>query len=81
MNWKPWIYSLVAGAIGGSASATLSALAMPDTFNFSETGLNHLYKALLIGAIIPVATFLKQSPLPTETVTVTTTATQTSTKG
>jgi hypothetical protein len=81
MNSKAWIYSLVAGAIGGFASAGLSLLAMPDTFSFSGIGLTHLYKALAIGILVPVFTFLKQSPLPTDQVTVQTTATQTVTKG
>lgn len=81
MNWKAWIYALVAGAIGGMSSAGLSLLAMPDTFSFSGVGETHLLKALAIGALIPVFTFLKQSPLPTDTVTVQTTATQTVTKG
>ncbi len=81
MNWKAWLYSLVAGAIGGCSSAGLSLLAMPDTFSFSGAGLVHVYKALAIGALIPIFTFLKQSPLPTDTVTVQNTATTTLTKG
>lgn len=58
------MYTLVAGGIGGAASALLSALAMPDAFGFSGVLLQHFYKALVIGALIPIATFLKQSPLP-----------------
>jgi len=64
MNWKSWVYTLVAGAIGGASSAGLSIMVMPDIFNFTGIGLQHLYKAMFIGAIIPVFTFLKQSPLP-----------------
>ena len=64
MNWESWTYTLVAGAIGGASSAGLSLLTMPDVFSFSGNGLQHFYKALFIGAIIPVLTFLKQSPLP-----------------
>lgn len=76
MNWKAWLYSLVAGAVGGFASAGLSALAMPDAFNFTPTGQQHILKAMLIGVLVPVFTFLKQSPLPptqvtTQTVTLT----------
>jgi hypothetical protein len=64
MNWESWTYTLIAGAIGGASSAGLSLLTMPDVFSFSGSGLQHFYKALFIGAIIPVLTFLKQSPLP-----------------
>jgi hypothetical protein len=64
MNWETWLYSLFAGCIGGASSAGLSILVMPDVFSFSGTGLQHFYKALFIGALIPVLTFLKQSPLP-----------------
>jgi hypothetical protein len=64
MNWKSWLYTLIAGGIGGASSAGLSILIMPDVFSFSGTGLQHFYKALFIGASVPIATFLKQSPLP-----------------
>jgi hypothetical protein len=75
MNWKTWLYSLVAASIGGASSAALSAFAMPDVFNLSHLGLVHLGKATLIGGLLPVLTLLKQSPLPTSSVTVTTTQT------
>ena len=64
MNWEAWLYSLFAGAIGGASSAGLSALVMPGTFNFTHDGLINLVKMVFIGAVIPVLTFLKQSPLP-----------------
>lgn len=81
MNWKTWLHSLIAAGIGGASNAALGALAMPDTFNFSHAGLMNLGKMALIGALVPVLTLLKQSPLPSDTVTIQTTATQTVTKG
>jgi hypothetical protein len=64
MNWKTWLHSIVAAAIGGAANAALGTVAMPDTFNFSHAGLLNLGKIAAVGAIVPVLTLLKQSPLP-----------------
>lgn len=77
MSWRAWLYSLVAGAIGGAASSTLAAFSMPDIFNFSHQGWVHLGKLAFIGAIVPVLTYLKQSPLPPTSITVTSTQTKT----
>ena len=59
-----WLHSILAAAIGGASNAALGAIAMPDTFNFSHAGLVNLGKIALIGALVPVLTLLKQSPLP-----------------
>jgi hypothetical protein len=77
MTTKAWLHSLAAAAIGGAASAVLTPIAMPDTFNFSHDGLINIAKIAIIGAIVPVLTLLKQSPLPTAEVTATTTVTTT----
>ena len=63
-NVKAWLHSIMAAAIGGASNAALGALAMPDTFNFSHAGLINLGKIALVGALVPVLTLLKQSPLP-----------------
>jgi hypothetical protein len=65
MNWKTWIHSLAAAGIGGAANALLGTVAMPDTFNFSHAGLINMAKIAAVGALVPVLTLLKQSPLPT----------------
>ncbi len=75
MNWKTWLYTLAAGAIGGAASNVLAVFSMPDVFNFSHEGWVHIGKLAFVGAIVPMLTYLKQSPLPTSTATVTTTVT------
>ena len=74
MDPKTWLHSLIAAAIGGGSSALLAALAMPEAFNFTHGGVVHLVKLAVIGALVPVLTLLKQSPLPGDK-TVTTTQT------
>lgn len=64
MNWRPWIYSIIAGAIGGASSSVLGVFAMPDVFNFTHDGWVHIGKLAFIGGVMPVLTYLKQSPLP-----------------
>ena len=81
MDWKTWLHSLIAAGIGGASSAALGIFAMPNTFNFTHDGLIALGKMVLIGAVVPVLTLLKQSPLPTDSVTAQTTVTSTITKG
>lgn len=63
---KAWVHSLAAAAIGGCSNAVLGAIAMPDTFNFTHAGLLNLGKIALVGTLVPVFTFLKQSPLPSD---------------
>ena len=75
MNWKSWVYSIAAGAISGASTSVLGVFAMPDIFNFSHSGWVHIGKLAFIGAVMPVLTFLKQSPLPAASLTTTTTAT------
>jgi len=75
MNWKMWLHSIVAAAIGGASNAALGAAAMPDTFNFTHQGWLNLGKLALMGALVPVLTLLKQSPLPSDTLTSSTTTT------
>lgn len=75
MNWKTWLHSLLAAAIGGASNAVLGAVAIPDTFNFSHQGWINIGKLAAVGAIVPVLTLLKQSPLPTDVTTTTQTAT------
>jgi hypothetical protein len=64
MNWKTWLNSLIAAAIGGASNALLGAGLMPDTFNFSHQGWINIAKLAFCGAIVPVLTLLKQSPIP-----------------
>lgn len=70
---KAWLHGLFAGAISTFATAGGAALTMPDTFNFSKTGLINLLKIVLVPTAVSVFAYLKQSPLPTSTQTVTVT--------
>lgn len=63
MNWKDWLYGLIAATIGGAANAVVLLVADPVTFNFAE-GLRPLLTATGASAIVSAAMFLKQSPLP-----------------
>lgn len=64
---RTWLHSLVAAAVGGASNAVLGVLAMPGTFNFTHSGWVNIGKLAFMGAIIPVLTLLKQSPLPAPT--------------
>lgn len=64
MTWKVWIHSIIAAAIGGSASAVSAVLVAPASFNFTLAGWENIGKIALVGAIIPVLALLKKSPLP-----------------
>lgn len=77
MGWRAWLYSILTGAISGASTSALSALTMPDVFNFTHDGWVHMGKLSLTGAIVPVLTYLKQSPLPTTSLIVTSTQTKT----
>ncbi len=82
MNWKAWLHSLVAAAISSAASGVTLVIVAPDSFNFTSAGLSKLATVCGVNALVAVAGYLKQSPLPTatETVTTTVTATQETTK-
>jgi hypothetical protein len=62
MNWKTWIHSLVAAAIGGAASALGSILISPASFPDTTAGWEHLGTIAAFGAVVPVLALLKQSP-------------------
>ena len=82
MSLKAWLHSLVAAAVSAAASGVTAGVVAPESFNFSGPGLQKLGALCAVNALLAVATFLKQSPLPTatETVTTTVTATQETTK-
>lgn len=79
MTVKAWIYSLVAAAVSAAASGVTAGIVAPESFNFSGTGMQKLGALCGVNALLAVATFLKQSPLPIAEVTVTETKTNTTT--
>ena len=68
MNWKTWLKSLGAAAIGGAATAGSSwagfAVAQSVGVKVQSLDLKSLGIILLSGAITSALAYLKQSPLP-----------------
>lgn len=60
-----WLNGLVAAGISGAASSISVMVVDYDHFNLT-TGLKHLGLVALVSAVIGVAGYLKQSPLPTK---------------
>lgn len=60
---KKWFKSLLSAAIGAAASAVPLVIVAPETFNLAE-GWQKLLTMMAINAILAVALYLKQSPLP-----------------
>lgn len=63
MNTRTWIEGLLAAAIGGGANALTVIIVDPQAFNLGE-GLSKLLQVTAVGALVAVAAFLKQSPIP-----------------
>jgi hypothetical protein len=73
-----WLYSLISAAIGAAASGVTASIVAPESFNFSGPGMAKLGALCGVNALLAVAMYLKQSPLPTiETTSKTTTETKT----
>lgn len=62
-NIRKWIESILSAAIGGAASGITVTFVDPESFNF-DTGLGKLGTVCLVNAIVAVATYLKQHPIP-----------------
>jgi hypothetical protein len=64
-DWKLWLKGLMSAGIGGGATAVSTMIVAPDTFNLQE-GLAKTAAIAGVSAIVAVANYLKQSPLPGE---------------
>jgi hypothetical protein len=64
-NFRKWLYGLFSAAIGAAANGVVVSIVAPESFNF-DTGLSKLLSVMAGSAIIAVAMYLKQSPLPPE---------------
>lgn len=62
-NWRAWLIGLIAAALGGVGNSVGMAVVDPAHFNFVG-GLHNLAEAAAVGAIIAVAGYLKNRPLP-----------------
>ena len=73
MTWKIWMKGIVAAAISGGANGIVTGFAAigidPGHFNL-EAGLHHTLAiggiSAAISAVLGVALYLRQSPLPAE---------------
>lgn len=65
MEWRHWLRGIVSAAIGAAANTVTVTIAAPETFNLQE-GLPKLGSVAAVSAIVAVAMYLKQSPLPGE---------------
>jgi hypothetical protein len=65
LNWKPWLYSLAAAAIGSASGSVGPMLVAPETFNVTSIkGAQHLLASFCLSGISAVLLFLAKSPLP-----------------
>lgn len=62
LNWTTWFYGILGAIIGGAATAVTAMLVEPTVFNFND--INKLAQMAAGGAIINLAFYLKQSPIP-----------------
>lgn len=63
MDWKVWLKGLISAAIGGGAAAVTTMIVAPETFNLQD-GLKKVFAVAGVSALVAVANYLKQSPLP-----------------
>jgi len=62
-----WLRGLEAAAISAAASAILSVLVNPGTFDiYSTAGWKNIASTVVPTVIIAVAAYLKKSPLPSD---------------
>ena len=60
---KKWLYGLFATAISAAANTVVAMVVAPETFNV-DTGLHKVFAVAGVSALVSVANYLKQSPLP-----------------
>lgn len=65
MKWGPWIKGILSAGIGGGATAVSTMIVAPDQFNI-QTGLKNVVAVAAVSALVSVANYLKQSPIPPE---------------
>lgn len=64
MTIKQWIHGIAAAAIGAGATAISAIVIDPAKFNLTLAGMKSLGELAAASAIIAVAAYLKQFPLP-----------------
>ena len=64
-EWQIWVKGIVSAAIGGGSTAVTTMIVAPQDFNLGD-GLSKVGAVAAVSAIVAVANYLKQSPLPGE---------------
>jgi hypothetical protein len=64
-NTKKWAHSAIAATVSGGANGITVMIVSPTDFNLGA-GLAKVGQVVLVGALVGLALFLKQSPLPAE---------------
>jgi len=62
-DWKRWLFGLCSTGISAAANSITVCIIDPSTFNF-EKGIHNVISVAGVAALIAIANFLKQSPLP-----------------
>ena len=62
---KKWLHSAAAAAISGGANGITVMIVDPVQFNLGS-GIAKLGQVMIVGALVGLALFLKQSPLPAD---------------
>lgn len=63
LDWASWVYGLMAGIIGGAATAVVS-IAGGQAVGAADFTPRQLITVAGVSAIVNAALYLKQSPLP-----------------
>jgi hypothetical protein len=64
LDWSKWFQGILAAVIGGAANTVCAIAVDPVAFNFND--LPKLGKLAVGAAVISLAFYLKQSPVPPE---------------
>lgn len=77
-NFKGWIGGMISAACGAASGTIGAGMVDPNDFNIgTHEGRHKLLLMALYSALVPVLTYLKQSPLPGIDPTLVTTTTAT----
>lgn len=63
LKWELWFRGLMAAGIGSAANGVTLCIVDPSNFNIHE-GMKKLGEVCLGSALVSMAMYLKQSPLP-----------------
>jgi hypothetical protein len=62
LNWKKWLYAMVATVIGGAANSIVAMIVDPKAFNLQD--LPKLGQFAIGAAIISFVLYLQKAPVP-----------------